>query len=358
MGQRASYVVVEEGRIDLYYSHWGAPSIPEHLLAGPDGMLAYIRRVVTIDKLLDDVWAEGAVLLDRDHRRLLFWGGEDIAIAPHLRRALLPILRLLWPGWSVAWATFGMADIARSIGMDPAVVLASDRGYTSPTTAEDLLEEYIDGHVRDDYAEYQGVAVTIRDSAGRVVDHLFAREHPASAGPALLEVCRSVPAVALPREDTGFNALEGPTYIDEGVYLDLTERAIWIWSAEIVDPRRLEDTARRWPGWRVAAHSDGLARQVALSGRDPRMVLLPDTEVLRQLIDTLAIDRRFDPSGLLSRVLENPPPGEGITAVVDPHFLDADPEGLAPDERRRVLSELAERVLPLPMTWVSSPPSQ
>lgn len=346
MGQRASYAVVDGEAVDLYYSHWGAPSIPDHLLAGPDGMLAYIRSLVTTDKLLDDAWAEGAILLDRDQQRLLFWGGENISIAPHLRRALLPILRLLWPGWSIGWATYGIVDIARGLGMDPTTVLASTRGRRDPLTLDQLREEHPD---------YQSAAVTIRYSDDRVTDHLFSYGDPTSVGPALLDLCGTLPPLTLPREDTGFNAVEGPAYIDEGAYIDIAGRAIWLWSAGTVDPRHGEDTARYWPGWRVLAHSDGLARQVALSGRDPRMVMMPDVEVMQQLIEDLATSRGFDPAGLLRRALDDAPPGEGITAVVDPHFLDVDPEDLAPDERRRLLVEVAKRVLPLPMPGASSP---
>lgn len=347
MGQRASYAVIDGGSISIYYSHWGAPSIPDHLLAGPDGMLAYIRSLVASDKPLDDVWAEGAVLLNGDHRHLLFWGGEDIAIAPHLRRGLLPVLRALWPGWSVEWATYGIVDVARGIDVDPSIVVTSDLGgdVLYPITADKLREEH---------PEYQRVAVTMRDTDGRVTDHLFSYGHPASAGPTLVEVCRTRPSITLPREDTGFNASDGPWYIDEGAYVDLVERAIWIWSSETVDPRQVEDAARRWPGWQVYGHSDGLARQVALSGRDPRAVMAPDAEIMRQLIDILSISRAFNPAGLLRQALSDPPPGEGITAVVHPHFLNADPESMAPDERRRLLEEVAERVLPLPLPWASS----
>lgn len=345
MGQRASYAVVDGESITLYYSHWGANCIPEHLLAGPDGALAYIRNLAITDTLLNDVWAEGAVLLDCDRHCLLFWGGEDIAVAPHLRRGLLPILRLLWPGWSVAWATYGIVDIARGIRVDAAAVLNSDSERLDPLTVDQL---------REDHPERQSAAITIRYRDGRVTDHLFAYSDPASVGPALLEVCAAHRPITLPREDTGFSAVEGPAYIEEGAFIDIAERAMWLWSAETVDPRQPKAIARRWPGWKVFAHNDGLARQVALSGRDPRTVMMPDTEVIQQLIESLTISRGFDPVGLLHRVLQNPPSGEGIAAVVDAHFLDVDPQGMTPDERRRVLDEIGNRVLPLLIDWASS----
>ena len=67
---------------------------------------------------------------------------------------------------------------------------------------------------------------------------------------------------ALPPEDQA----------DEGAYLDVPARSLWVWERRTLDPRNLEGLRRRWPGWQVRGHIEGLVRQVALSGRDPGTV--------------------------------------------------------------------------------------
>jgi hypothetical protein len=55
-----------------------------------------------------------------------FSGGSSISIRPYLRRPLLTALSQLWPGWSIDWALFGMADLARNIGREVSQVLDNE----------------------------------------------------------------------------------------------------------------------------------------------------------------------------------------------------------------------------------------
>ena len=119
------------------------------------------------DKLLDDTWAEGGMLLDLDARRLLFWGGMQFDTHPYLRRAFFKVLPSLWPNWSVAWSVFGVADLARAVGMDVAPLIFStvhhDRflaGDEPDMSREQLLEALKTGNA--------STAFTIRWKDGRL----------------------------------------------------------------------------------------------------------------------------------------------------------------------------------------------
>jgi hypothetical protein len=109
MGARVNYVLIEGGVISVYYSKWGAMEVPAVVIDGPEATRAYIRdEGPTTDSLLDDIWAEGGILLDLDRRALLFFGGENITFAPSWQRILLHMMRRVWQGWSVAWAARGL----------------------------------------------------------------------------------------------------------------------------------------------------------------------------------------------------------------------------------------------------------
>jgi hypothetical protein len=126
MGNRANYVLIEEGHHQIYFSRWGAPTIPSVLLSGPVATIAFVRALTPDDEILDEVWAEGGMLLDIDNRRLRFFGGVKVASAPYLQRPLLRVLRRLWPGWSVEWALLGIADLALGLGWEIGCVLTTE----------------------------------------------------------------------------------------------------------------------------------------------------------------------------------------------------------------------------------------
>jgi hypothetical protein len=91
VGSRASYVVIENGRVELFFSRWGGQSVVADMLAGPAAATATIRPAAAhtpppaddlpaallwsgpdpVDELLDDVFCAGAALIDHDRRVLL-----------------------------------------------------------------------------------------------------------------------------------------------------------------------------------------------------------------------------------------------------------------------------------------------
>ena len=86
MGSRASYVIIKEGSKKYFYHHWGAQSIPEDLFWGSGPSVHFVQSLPETDGLLDNVWCEGAAVLDCDNQKLLLFGGEDILWSNSLKR--------------------------------------------------------------------------------------------------------------------------------------------------------------------------------------------------------------------------------------------------------------------------------
>ncbi len=129
MGQRANLIVVEGGHTAVHYDHWCANRLDVDLLWGPDDAVAFARQRSPLpesEPLLDEVWCEGAALIDLDRRRLLWFGGEDITYDVPRRRAWQAMMQHAWPGWTLRWACGGIAEIARAMGR-PVGALLSDR---------------------------------------------------------------------------------------------------------------------------------------------------------------------------------------------------------------------------------------
>src|SRR5579872_1129470 len=141
-----------------------------------------------------------------------------------------------------------------------------------------------------------GTLLIIRWKTGEVGDYFFFAnvrrlhdeygKHPFSAAPyqilslgsQLLTIMLTQPTASLPREDS-----EQEPY--EGAFVDEETQTIWVWHNEELDPRYLEALARRWPGWQVHGHVEGLVRQVMLSGRDPAALAVPEQQAIDELIE-------------------------------------------------------------------------
>lgn len=137
MGHRANYAILENGRVSLYYSHWGALTISEDMFWGPSQAEEFIKQLDQGDEWLDDVWGEGGVAFDKDDQVITLFGLELLAREPH-RATFLALMRGLWAsfGWQVQWAEAGMPAIAAAVGKDPSIATAKPR----PPVAVDLDE--------------------------------------------------------------------------------------------------------------------------------------------------------------------------------------------------------------------------
>ena len=89
------------------------------LAFGPDFAVHYIRshRPCAKDEWTDPVWADGGALVDLDERRLLFFGDELMTTMPE-RRAMLGVLALTWPDYSVGWAYGGSDELVAYLDAD------------------------------------------------------------------------------------------------------------------------------------------------------------------------------------------------------------------------------------------------
>ncbi|HLZ57194.1 MAG TPA: hypothetical protein VKR06_09630 [Ktedonosporobacter sp.] len=298
MGSRAHYVLIKDRQLNIFYSHRGALAIPAVIASGPEATLAYIRELEPAQGLIGMLaLIEGGIFLDVDAHSVLFWGGDAIAGHPYLRRPLLAALPWLWPGWSIHWATYGIADLRRAMNRKASQTLDDDIddiaflvGNEATVTEAHLLQSL--------KTQGPGTLLTLRWKTGEVRDYFFLAgtprlrdkygNYPFSATPyeilslssPLLTLMLTQPTASLPREGD-------PQEPDEGALVDEETHSIWVWQNDTLDPRYLEAIARRWPGWQVQGHVEGMVRQVILSGRDPTTLMIPHQQAIDELIEEL-----------------------------------------------------------------------
>src|SRR5258708_7073737 len=318
------------------------------MLSGPEATLRYIRQLDPDEWLLNDTWVEGGILMDVDAHRALFWGGDAIAGSPYLRRPLLAVLPLVWPGWSIGWALFGVVDLARAIGWDISRVLDDDfvdiaflTGGETVVAEGQILESLCSKGsetiftIRWKTGELKDFLITLQESFSEpgTHRHLAAPYQVLSLGPRLLSILPAESITSLPKE----GSKQEPK---KGAYVDEETQTIWIWENETLDPRYLEAIGRRWPGWQVQGHVEGLVHHAILSGRDSAEIGVSDQRAIQELIEELTQDQGFDPMRL-SQAIQQTFPSEDLQGMkFGKGFFNAATPPLTPQERREVLERL------------------
>jgi hypothetical protein len=326
MGSRINYVLVEPGGHRIFYSHWGALSVERDVFWGPAATLRFIDSQEPAEGLLDDVWAEGGVLLDTTRRELVLWGGEELHADVPLRRLYMHLLARMWPDWQLRWAHEGILDLSRRIGVPDTEVLErdpdSDLGVGGPA-APSLVRT---------------IATVIRPE-GHLTVHALGSTPPQTllGGPAMLETIDARPTTRpLERLDVVW---EEDSWLDGGVHLDLTARTLAFWCVR--DVSHLAVIRARWPGWTIDFLGDRFEDHLTAAGERVTITTRPRDQLIATLRE------------ILMRNLDRPSPARAIAAAlaekherveINPHAL-ADHFGpeLGDDDRREILDLLFEK---------------
>ena len=286
--------------MSIHFDRWAGLSLGEILLScGPEDLAERIARAQVRETLLDDAWCEGAVLLDRDARLLLFHTIHGPLLRSHgMRRAFVALLQQDWPGWTIRWAVRDLAEIVDHLGTDPAGLI-DDRTIERPATIETVTRQLgvvtavlgqpvTTAEYRRDAASTpydkaftppnQETVLTVRFDDGRLRDFSIGWDHVGdllSVGPDLVAALADHPGHSLPNE----------FYAEAGAFIDLTANRISAWPP----PRRpgLDVADGRWPGFDIRWHDEGLPGQAAQSDRDPDAVRLTPHMLIWQGIELL-----------------------------------------------------------------------
>ncbi len=332
MGHRANYVLIENGKAYIYFSRWGALDIPAMLLAGPESAISYVRALTTDDHLQNEDWAEGGVILDVDRRLLRFFGGGDVEFSPYLRRPLFRALRTVWPNWDVEWSLFGIADLAVSLGQDSSRVLVTEDDDSEFLSGVSPIIQEDDVQAAESLRQAESIFI-VRWSDTDVRDYLLTphMEYALTLGPRLLDFLWEMSPIELPGE--------GDSGIPTGVAcLDVSTHRLWMSRRDRFYPRYVTAIARRWFGWQVDIHLEGLTRQIELSGREPTPYMIPDEQAVMELI-AVVTRRSIDPANLYQALLNHgKSSGESENHIsVGRGFFSSDKPPLSPDELRDLL---------------------
>jgi hypothetical protein len=318
MSHDATFILRSGGQTRFFYDRWGALGIDRVLLHGPEATIEHYQSWQRVDDAVSVPWLCGAVLVDRDRHRLLFWANQFFGRSPCAHRIYRLALGHIWAGWSLGWAARGGLDFAAELGRalddleprsaqtastDAAELRAQFDGpwnaYRSDPSFEDDIASLGPDVVRS-WAEWDfDTWVSVKWPDGRIDDHRLPRffDHVLSLGPALLEALDGRPVVSLASD-----AFREHWDTPQTAFIDTLRRTIDWW--ELVPPwvgRAWERSA--WPGWQLTRHDGGPLEHMQLTGRPIDAIRAPPDEARRVVDEALAscLGASFDPAMVLAR---------------------------------------------------------
>jgi hypothetical protein len=255
-GGHAHYVVVDRGGYRVWSRHRGAYTLWHDVLRGPDGTIAFIgeQKGGTADFWMNSVWWNAVLLLDLPRRRMLVHIMDDVRdpSIPEIR-AWLGIVRALWPGWEVGWATRSLHEVMEYLGLGYDTVLYLD-DPPMPLPAEWAGAPMED----DDLSTVAETLVAVRTEAGLA----FAGEWGHRASDILL----AGPDVLLAPQPEAIPCAVLESIPNNGLYVDVPNRRVDWWASDL--PMSADALPGPWLGWTLTDHGDAYEEVAPLIGPD------------------------------------------------------------------------------------------
>jgi hypothetical protein len=309
MGSRASYVVKKDGQAKAYGSHWGASSILDDLMWGPDYATKAFESQTELEELAEiEGGDEGYALVDWDARRMI-WFSANCEL-PVQQRLYNRLLAANWPGWTIDLAVHGIADLLDHLGVSPAEETDEDV-EEEDVEEEDVEEEDVEEEDIEDDLVFTPTPVTgpvaniediqsgnwlsIRGTDGSYRDYFgFPDElHECLCeGESLIERLRQCPSLEAPPPEL-------PT--TGGAIIDQQNRVLWRWDG----PRyawQERPLRKAWDGWTLKDLSGQWQGQMQATGRDAGGLAGGDRQLLGATVAGLLTDSSIDPLAALSKI--------------------------------------------------------
>src|SRR5215510_2962609 len=255
MGQRANLVIVRHQNWFLYYDHWCANRLDIELFWGPRLAAEFIEQREPLsdpDDWLDEVWCEGAAVLDEDRKVLVWYGGEDIEYDLSRRRAFLDLMKCQWQGWEIRWATGDIVEVG---------------GYVGLPADKFLVEKEINLEAGFKvYPEGNDTLLTVRQQGQCLAARVFGEEEGLILGKSqltmLLDVARE-PSLIWDEMPTG------------GLNIDVDAPSLHYWRSQPVAGIQ-ERVQRSWSGWQTEWLEDRFEEHLVLASMD---IQLPHQDI-------------------------------------------------------------------------------
>lgn len=256
LGQRAVLIIAENEKYEIYYDHWCANTLDSYLFWGPEEAVSFIRKHDPEKGYwLNDVWCEGAVLVDLDKKKLLFFGGEDITYEIPLRRVYLELLAEMWKGYEINWAYHGITDLARYAGYDW-------KSLMDKSKREEC--KIINSFDSDSGGFYITGVFSITDKNNiRKVFPLYSYDNRLifCDNEKIIEYVNKLGDRSKVFEEERHKDYTFPSY---GMHIDMTSKTSFFWESDTTNADYYDNLENLWDGWEIQYFYDDYQKHAEL----------------------------------------------------------------------------------------------
>ncbi|NIG56686.1 hypothetical protein [Chitinophaga sp. Cy-1792] len=285
MGQRANYIIRQDGQEIVRYHHWRANRIAGDLYLGETVFLNFVRSCPIKEYILDHVWMEGCVCIDMDKKQLFFWSGEFAYDTSDIEYYLSQLPQK-WPGWEVVMLRNRMYDAERAFGLD----------YLSwqeaPEDLDPVSEDYV---INDITEEWSNTLVIVRNPDGLLITKSgnLSVDRILNYGVDIIPLFSHWPVAALPHEEK-YDVLD-TIFIDTITKeILINESTFGVW----------ERSGHLWPGYNFTMGDYGYIGVLELAGIEAAHLRMSTEKVIENFNWLVKVDDGFDPNAFATAFLK------------------------------------------------------
>ncbi len=314
MGQRANFIIIQNHEYQLYYSHWGANTLTKDLFWGVEHAISFVRlqREVGDSGWLDDIWGEGAAVIDCDNNVLLLFGGEDLLYDVPLRRTYLDLLHRTWDSWEIRWADEGIAEIADYVGYPRIKVLSKQEEDANCSLSPPEERDWTD------------IVGSFQLSDGKL------RLYPLD-GDVECYLLTGANLVTQCEHSSSLDEWHVASFPNGGFHVDVAARTLEYWSGKDL-PGIPERVAAKWMGWNITWHGDNYEFQLNATAGKLQFATRSQELLQTQLKDMLLGEYGKNPVDTIIEIARK----EG--AEINSWALENPRLEVAPSERQRIVT--------------------
>jgi|GEM_PF-2417425 len=319
MGHRCNYVIKENNELKLYYSHWGALTVPQDIFWGPHYAKEFIEDNEERDMesgWLDDAFGEGGVALDIDSKTIHFFGGEELEYDPH-RSVLEKLMVPLWKqeGWIVKTVE-KMSDIINSVGLDGSIAIDDEEYHWQVD-----LEE-IGSRQPDEDGEYMcfGLIILIENKSTSTHVTDIGLDGIINNGPVIFDAIKKLPdldeAISKWKKPDDYGEWSFGDSVSDYAIIDIDNKILKI-NSRFDEDLELDFLKTQWPSWTIeykAGSNEDFLKTAGIEMRPQMIPLSPvyeedveptEKEVLQEVIEILLKDERMNANKVMNDLFEN-----------------------------------------------------
>jgi len=283
MGQRANYILIEEGKQTIHYNHWRANTIAADLYLGEKRFIEFVKDCRVDEQIINEPWIEGCVVIDIDNKGLSFWA---IELAPTSAMDIyLKELKNRWAGWSVELLYNRMIDSEKILNID--YISKQD----APSFTIHTMSEVIDDIV-DEWPSATIIIITEADAhVVRTGNINF--ETVVLLGESIVPVLLKKAACALPleEEDDVFGCVIIDT-INKKLTIDASEFGLW------------EQASNGWHGYSFEMGDFGYLGALQRAGVGTDHIKMSPEKSRVSFMELIKQTEAFNPAELAKKFLE------------------------------------------------------